>query len=362
MGKKIVITAGGTGGHLFPAQALAKELQKLYGDVEFLFVAKGLTLNPRFHKEYAYKDVQSATLSKCPHILLKGCYQVAKGSLQSYRILKEFQPDLIIGFGSYHTVPVLAAGWMLSIPIILHESNTVPGKVIRLFSKKAEWTGVFFDEAVSFLKGKTKLVDIPLRAEFQKSITRQEALSYFGLPEGKKTLLVFGGSQGALGMNTLFLESVKRMPRRDIQILHFTGGHMAAAQEVYKQLGIEACVKDFESNMHLAWKAADCCLTRSGAVTIAEQLAHSVPAFFIPYPHATDNHQEKNALYVERVVKGARMIREASLYPETLAKELSLFLNDDLQQEFKKNLLAYKEIQKNKSFCNEVLQYLFSSH
>lgn len=359
MAKKIVIAAGGTGGHLFPAQALAQRLQEESSeDIEILFMGKGLQVNPYFRRAYPYKDISSATFPKCPLNIMKTCYQLTKGSIESFQALRAFKPDMIIGFGSYHSAPVLAAGSCLSIPIILHDSNMVPGSVIKLFSRRALWTGVFFEDAAKSLRGETVVVDIPLRQEFKEEISREEALQYYGLDAKKKTLLIFGGSQGAKTLNALFLEALQFFERHDIQVLHFTGGHTEDAEETYRRLKITACVKDFEPRMHFAWQACDFCITRSGAVTIAEQLLHKTPALFIPYPFATDNHQEKNALFVEKVVKGAKMIPEKELDAKKFASEIAHFVDDKAQSEMKKNLENYAQTHVRKSFCSEVLKGL----
>lgn len=359
MAKKIVIAAGGTGGHLFPAQALALMLQEESPeDIEILFMGKGLKVNPYFRRNYPYKDIQSATFSKCPLKLMKACYQLTKGSIESFYALREFKPDMIIGFGSYHSAPVLAAGHCLSIPIVLHDSNMVPGTVIKLFSRRALWTGVFFEDAAKSLRGETVVVDIPLRQEFKERVSREDVLQYYGLDAKKKTLLVFGGSQGAKTLNALLIDALQFFKRKDIQVLHFTGGSTQDAEETYRRLGITACVKDFEPKMHFAWQACDFCITRAGAVTIAEQLLHQTPALFIPYPFATDNHQEKNALFVEHVVGGAKMILEKELDAKKLATELTHFVDEKRQSEMKKNLENYAQKQVRKSFCSEVLRGL----
>lgn len=361
---KVVIGAGGTGGHLFPAQALAADLQEKLPGIEIVFMAKGLAGNARFQKgDFAFQDIASATFCKNPLKLLLNCCKLLQGTWQSILFLRKFKPDLVIGFGSYHTFPVVLGARLLSFPYIIHESNSVPGMVNRFLAKKARWTGVFFPEAAKLLTGRSKEVSIPLRKEctsaFQPS--KESALNYYGLESGKKTLLVFGGSQGAFGINELLLQ-IAPLLNEKLQLIHFTGSIESTAQAKlqYERLGIVARVKDFETKMHFAWKTADCFIARSGSVTIAEQIAFAVPGIFIPYPKATENHQEKNARYVRDVLKGGLFFRQEALDPKFFAEQLNDFLKEESLTIMRENLARHSTRLGSCDFGDLIINFLKS--
>lgn len=291
MSSRLLLSAGGTGGHIFPAIALANELKTLHG-CSVLFTAGKLSKNPYFPiEEFTFKDVS------CSSMLFKGAYLNSKGIIESMRIIKDYKPDAVIGFGSYYTLPTLAAATLLRVPILLHEANSIPGRVNRIFSPFAKKTWVSFSEAKNKLSGVVEQCKMPLRKQFKKgSASRKDAFAYFDLDVSLPTILVFGGSQGAKRINNLFSESLLEYVK-NIQIIHFTGS--AADEEVfskrYQAFGVRHYVKSFEKRIDLAWIAADMAVTRAGASSLAEQWEFEVPGILIPYPEATDNHQDFNA-------------------------------------------------------------------
>lgn len=350
---RILMTVGGTGGHIFPATALAEDLIKEDG-CTVLFAGGKLSQNPYFDKEHlAFKDVEcikvSGSMLYNPWQMVKNSIALFKGVKESISIIRDFKPDLVVGFGSYYTLPVLIAAKLLRKPIFLHEANSVPGKVNRLFSPYVEKTLVHFPSAQELLKGKSALGGMPLRSEFRKGkITKEEARRSFQLALHLPTILVFGGSQGAHRINALFSEAAlfhlkDLMP--PFQVLHFTGNHKEAEQLMarYVCAEIPAYVRPFEKRMAQAWAAADIAITRAGAASIAEQIEYEVPGILVPYPHATDQHQDKNADFL--VSTGLAMkVSEDGLTPQGLAgKVQELYLHyKTMQKEFaeykKKNL------------------------
>ena len=322
--KRILITAGGTGGHLFPAQALARDLLQ-EKNIEVLFVGGGLSTNRCFNKEsFAFKEIFSATpyLSNISSIF-KSLKIIAKGVMQSFKILSSFKPCLVVGFGSYHAFPILVAAVIKRVPIILFEPDSYPGKVNRLFSKWAKVNTVQFSQAAKHMQGNTVEVNMPVwKKTDETQVTVEEARSYFCLDPSKKTFLVFGGSQGASAINRFFCDAASffNEKERDFQVIHLTGKAVSAeeARAVYTRLGITACVKEFEHSMHLAWKAASLVICRSGAASLAELAAFEVPGILIPFPYATNDHQKKNALFMENQVGGAVHLNESELSAQKL--------------------------------------------
>lgn len=366
MSKKIVIAAGGTGGHTFPAQALAEQLLKKDPTVRLLFLGHGLASSPFFDsRRWPHHDIQSAAFkSKHPLEVFRAARKITSGIAESRRILKSFKPDVVVGFGSYHTLPVLAATRLLRIPMVLHEGNSIPGKVNKLFSRYARVTGLHLPEAAEFLKGKTLVTGMPLRGGYDpKYGSQEEARKYFRLDPNTFTFLVFGGSQGALALNLLFSNAIvdhlsKRTKR--YQIIHLTGDAILAEEleQLYEREGVRAYVRDFESNMDKAWQASDLIVSRAGASTIAEQMQMEVPGILVPYPHATDGHQDRNADHMVNEVGGAIKCYEAELTSERLAEAVSDLVGSKKNriEGMQASIRRYKSEKKNRDLCSVVCE------
>lgn len=364
---KIIISVGGTGGHIFPALSLAKELQRVAPDAKILFVGGNLETNAYFDKNaFFYRSVDCAPLRGNLVKYLKDAGSILRGWWQSRAIIKEFKPDLIVGFGSYYTLPTLLAAKMCKVPIVLHEANSVPGKVNRLLARHAVVTGLHFPGAATLLEGKTVEVGMPLREGFRLgTVTRVQARDYFFLDHDKITLLVFGGSQGAQAINKLVSEALTghyKGPLEKLQVLHLTGDktQTATLEKAYQGLGIKACVKDFEKRMDYAWQSADLMISRSGAGTIAEEMEFEVPGILIPYPQASDFHQDKNADFMVNTVGGAVRFLEKDLTPAVLADRIATILNHDhiLLHAMRQAMRAYKRQERRKDLCTLVLETL----
>ena len=361
---KILIAAGGTGGHMFPAQALAEQLQRTRPHLELHFAGAGLSTNRYFHKEkFSHRDIPSAT-PRSLKTLFKALITLFQGIRQSLKLVKEVRPDLIVGFGSFHAFPVLAAGVLARIPIVLFESNAIPGKVNRIFSRFALFNAVQFWDASHRLKGETIEVSLPIFAHLtQKEPTREEAHRYYQLDPALFTILVFGGSQGALALNHSVCQAMAHLKsaNRQFQILHFAGAKddLGLIQQNYQKASIPAVVKAFETHMAFAWKAADFVICRSGAATIAEQVHYEVPALFIPFPSAADNHQQKNAETMEKL-GAATCLPEKMLTSQRLYEELQYIFEQGRLEKMRISLSQFKQKQKKSDLINILLHRFFS--
>ena len=363
MRKKIIIAAGGTGGHLFPAQAVAQELQQ--AEIDILFMGAGLNRNRYFNREkFAYHDIPSATVfHRNPLKLFHSVFQLGKGIKQSYDFLKKEKPDLIIGFGSFHSFPILCAARLQGKKIALFESNAYPGKVNRLFAASADYTAIVFSQARQHLKGTSIEVAMPVRI-MPNDLSIESARNYFGLDPSDPTLLIFGGSQGAQAMNELLALSIAQLKQGlcHFQIIHLTGNAQAikSFQQVYASLNVRACVKTFEIDMPKAYRAASIAICRAGAATISELIAFEVPSILIPFPYAADNHQAKNAEFVQNTVSGGIHLSEEGLRPEILAEKLLNFLDPAALelQKMRESILSYKSSQHKKQLCTVIYETL----
>ena len=346
--KKIVLTAGGTGGHLFPAQALAQQCLKKPYESDILFIAGGLGKSRYFDRhQFSFQDIACSPLIwRKPLKGLKGVYHLAKGFFQSVKLLKAFQPDVVVGFGSYYTLSTLLAARWLKIPIVLHEANSIPGRANQWLASIATCVALHFPSTAKFFKAKSFEVGLPLREGFQLHTTcKEEASRYYGLSTDQYTLLVCGGSQGAQAINHLMKETIPLLRHLSFQVIHLTGEASNAAElaSFYATHGIQAVVKPFESEMQRAWRMADGFIGRAGASTIAESIEFEVPGILIPYPYATDQHQEKNADFLVTHVKSAWKIIEKECTAQLLSKKIEALLHQEQIKHFQSLFKIYKE-------------------
>ena len=313
MRKKIIIAVGGTGGHVLPAQKIGKKLSERF---EVVYLGVGLSSNPFFEKEGThFYDIEGSGLAKgVVHCLKKNL----RGIRDAKILLNKLKPDFVIGFGSYHSFPVLVAGAYLGIPYYLFEFNVVPGKVNRLFSRGATKVFIHFQPKRKKLEGNLELIDYSF--EDLITVSQIEARLHFNLDPDKKTLLVFGGSQGAGAINDLVLKGAPQL-RDQYQLLHFSGKDNDFQQK-YTELSITNHVRPFCKRMDLAWTACDLAICRSGAVAMREILIFEKPAILIPYPGSKDDHQTDNAKYIEETVQGGTHLTQKKLTPEALINHI----------------------------------------
>lgn len=361
MKKSIIIAVGGTGGHIYPAIAVAEEIIKSRPEIDILFAGGGLTKNPYFkNAPFACIDVSSGTLSlRKPVASLINAGRIVKGIAESYQLIKKLKPNILLGFGSYHSFPVLFAARAVGIPYILHEQNSVLGRVNRYLAPRAIFTGYFFPDIRKQTKGKVLDVGMPLRQSCRKgSCNINDAKQYFEINQGKQTIMIFGGSQGAKALNHEFAKKIATASRKDFSILHFTGS-TAATEELrkhYEKHRIEACVKDFETRMDLAWQAADLLIARSGAGTVAEQIEFEVPGILVPYPYAKDNHQETNADFMVHTVGGAAKLLETEFGKRNLLEEALAMISAENLMKKKQAISNYKQEHHSHDFCSLILK------
>jgi UDP-N-acetylglucosamine--N-acetylmuramyl-(pentapeptide) pyrophosphoryl-undecaprenol N-acetylglucosamine transferase len=365
--KKILIGTGGTGGHIFPAVALAQQLEKKYSKQGILFAGGKLSNNPYFSlSSYESKDISCAPLTmRISWSNVKSFFTITKGVFQSLALLIKFKPDVVIGFGSYHTFPLLVASKLLLKPIILHEGNKIPGKVNRLFSPLAKVIGTHFKTTESLLKGRCVNVGFPLRQGYTSTLSvPQKARSKLGLSPNLLTLLVFGGSQGALGINMKFLEAVWELSDfvNHFQVIHLTGNKPfeKEVRKAYEKLNLRAFVASFESQMDLVWTAADLTISRAGACSIAEMVEFEVPAILVPYPSSSENHQVENANFLANEIRGGVVLEEEHLDGKKLAQIIKQLIHNDrkLINEMKESLREYKMQKKTRDLRSIVYEII----
>ena len=298
---RIVITGGGTGGHLFPALAVHDALRARRPETNALFVgaAAGVeaTILPR--RGHAFRGLQAPQVSgtglrrRCAAALtLPGTIR------QAMKFLREFRPQVVFGVGGYASVPTMAAAALARVPRVIHEQNALPGLANRTLGRIANAVAVSFADTVRFFPaGRALVTGNPVRAEIRAG-DPGPARCRFGLAPEAFTVLVFGGSQGARRLNRAVLEALPELTpeRGDVQFVHATGPHdLADVRRGYEASGVPACVEAFIEDMALAYQAADFVVCRAGAGTIFELAAVGKPALLVPFPFAANDHQRVNA-------------------------------------------------------------------
>ena len=352
----VLFAAGGTGGHLFPALEIAEEMKA--NGVDCSFAAHGLSSSRFFPKErWKWCDIQAERPSFNPLRALPFLWKTLWSTKEACRLLEKIHPDIILGFGSYHTVPVLLAAVRKKIPLFLFEPNVFPGRVIGLFSRYAELTGICFETTRSRLRGKTELIRMPLMKSSVTPVDRLAALDRYGFSGEAPIIVAFGGSQGSSAINHMVLKALhlfERQKRPNLLLLCGEGQDQKELESMAQNLGVMAKVVPFDQEMAYAYTVGDVFVSRSGAGTVAELAAFHKPAICIPYPFSKDGHQLRNA---EELVKGGRalIIEEASLNPERLCTDLFRLLR---MMETKGMYLGDSGLPVKKQFSQVLLEWL----
>lgn len=330
---RLMFTGGGTGGHLFPAIATAEAINRRLPGSEILFVGTKRKMDKSSLKQYGYAtcSIHSRGLKGKTFLsLLQGVMVLPLSCLEAMYHILRFKPDLVVGVGGYVTGPVVAAARILGRPTLIHEQNSVPGLANRKLSRLVNRICISLPGSERwFDKKKTVLTGNPVRDAIIKLSEMKKEVG------GQPTLLVLGGSLGAHRVNQLVSGAFAGCGTElaKVKVIHQTGAaDLEEVKAVYRENSIDATVAAFFNDMAAIYREADLLVSRAGATTLAELAVLGKPAILIPYPHAADNHQEKNAqYYVEG--GGALMFVEKDLTVETLAGQLVVLFSNPSQLE-----------------------------
>ncbi|MFQ5881148.1 MAG: undecaprenyldiphospho-muramoylpentapeptide beta-N-acetylglucosaminyltransferase [Candidatus Methylomirabilales bacterium] len=327
---KVVLAGGGTGGHVFPALATARELRARDIEVVMVGTARGVETAIFPPEGFSLEMIRVEGLrgmglqSQARSLVL-----LPKALIHSLMLLRRHRPRVVVGVGGYAAGPVSMAAVLRRIPLLTHEQNLFPGLTNRILARVADVVAVSFEETRPLLGREVAVTGNPIRREILEA-DRRKGLEAFNLDPGKATVLVFGGSQGAHRINLAVREALHHLKRwRDrLQFIHATGerDHLGMEQ-AYRDWKGEARVFPFIQDMASAYAAADLVVSRAGATTIAELTALGKPAILTPYPFAANDHQRWNAEAVVRV-GGGRLILDRDLTGDGLALELQELLDD----------------------------------
>lgn len=319
---RVLIAGGGTGGHLFPGIALAEEVTTRNAKNRVAFVGTERGLEARVVPQAGFPlELISARGLKGVGAgrLLRGLVALPVSFFQSWSILRRQRPDVVVGVGGYASGPVVLAAWLQRIPTVVQEQNALPGLTNKVLGKLVRVVFIAFEEARRFFPArKVQLIGNPIRRKLMDNYLRS-SVRHEGF-----TLLVFGGSQGAKGINDRMIAALDHLDdlKGSLRILHQTGKRdVEAVRAAYQAKGFNAEVVEFIDDMSGAYARADLVVCRAGATTLAELTVCKKASLLIPFPHAADNHQEVNAQAM--VQSGAAlMFREAELTGEALAARI----------------------------------------
>lgn len=342
---RVIIAGGGTGGHIFPAVAIAHALQRLEPGTEILFVGANGKMEMEKVPQEGYQIIGLDIVGFNRSNILKNLllpYKMLKSHWDAKGIIKSFNPDAVVGVGGFASFPVLNAAQGMGIPTLVQEQNSYAGKSNKILGKKANAVCVAYDHMDRFFpKSKLILTGNPVRKNISDAnISRAEGQSWIGLDAGKRTILVVGGSLGAQSINESIDANLEAILAEDVQILWQTGKlYYQQAMERTAALRDKVKVLEFIREMDYAYAAADIVVSRAGALAIAELCIAAKPVIFVPYPFAAEDHQTSNAMaLVEH--NAALMVRDSDVRIE-LIKKLKTLLHDEAMQELmSKNLKA----------------------
>lgn len=362
MAKKIIIAGGGTGGHIFPAIAIANAIRREQPGCDILFIgAKGKMEMERVPQAgYEIRGIDIAGFNRSSLLKNVGLpFKLVKSFFQVRNLFINFMPDAVIGVGGYSTFPVLRYAQSRGIPTFIHEANSFAGKSNMLLGKNAKRIFVAIDGMEQFFPAERITISgNPVRESIVNSkVSRDEGISSFGLNPAKKTVLVIGGSLGAKSINEAIESALASFPAADVQLIWQTGKGFAerAVKAVSGMKGI--FTSDFISRMDNAYAAADVVISRAGAMSIAELAVVQKPVIFVPYPFAAEDHQTVNAMKL--VNKGAGLIIKDSEAKQALVSKLLELVKDEAKQaDMKKNIASLAITNADEIVAAEVLRII----
>jgi len=321
---RILIAAGGTGGHIYPGIAVAKEIMRRDANSEVLFVGTSRGLETKIVPENGFQLslINSAGLKNVGLAgKLKGLAVLPKSFLEAREVLREFKPDVVVGAGGYVSGPVLMMAAFMRIPTLVMDSNALPGFTNRRLAMFIDKAALTFEEAVPYFGKKGVVTGNPVRKEFFE-IAESES------NEAAVRLLIFGGSQGARAINDAMVAALPQLASLKLAITHQTGdAEFQKIRDAYNTAGMpETDVRPYISDMVTQFAKTDLIICRAGATTCAELAAAGRASIMVPLPTAADDHQRKNAEAMANA-GAARMILQKDLTGESLAKEISALVS-----------------------------------
>lgn len=364
LNKNIIICGGGTGGHIFPAIAIANALILIDSDINILFVGARNKIEMSVVPEAGYKIIGLPVSGFRRSLSLKNLsfiFKLIVSLVKSDRIIKSFKPDLVLGVGGYASGPIMRMAFRRKIPGFIQEQNSFPGITNKILAKKAEKIFVAYDGMDKYFNpDKLILSGNPVRQDLENLAgKREEAIKFFGLTDKMKTIFIFGGSQGAKIINQCLISNIKYLSKSGFQIIWQTGKYFyPEAIENIKNQGVTSIkVYDFIKRMDLAYAISDLVICRAGAGTISELCMTGRPAILVPYSLAARDHQMKNAMAIVGN-NAARVIKESEAEKSLIKTAVETLNNESEIKKMSDNILKMKKNNSARIIAEEILYFI----
>ncbi|MES2805761.1 MAG: undecaprenyldiphospho-muramoylpentapeptide beta-N-acetylglucosaminyltransferase [Bacteroidota bacterium] len=357
---KFILSGGGTGGHIYPAIAIANELKARFPDADFLFVGAKDKMEMQKVPQAGY-NIKGLWISGLQRRLTFDNalfpIKLLSSLLKSRTIIKQFKPDVVIGTGGFASGPLLQAAAIAGIPTVIQEQNSFPGITNKLLSKKANKICVAYENLERFFpKEKMILTGNPVRQDLiDIESKREEAIQYFNLDSNKKTLLVLGGSLGARRVNQLIEKELANMLSQNVQVIWQCGKLYLEDYKKYNSANVQ--VVAFIERMDLVYAAADIVISRAGASSVSELCIVGKPVIFIPSPNVAEDHQTKNAQAIVDK-KGALMLKESELESQFSLVFEVLLKDQGKQNQLSENIKLLAMPEATKQIVDEIVKLI----
>ncbi|MEW6060333.1 MAG: undecaprenyldiphospho-muramoylpentapeptide beta-N-acetylglucosaminyltransferase [Bacteroidota bacterium] len=354
----ILFAAGGTGGHLYPAIAIAEEIRKRVPDVRIVFTGTKEKIEARVVPQHGYEFVTIWISGFSRRLNINNLLfplKVAVSLVQSFFVIRKLQPAVVIGTGGYVCGPMLFIASLMRIPTVVHESNSYPGVTTRMLAPRATKVFIAFEATKRWLPSTAAIerVGNPTRDELS-TVSREEGCAYFNLDPKKKTVFVFGGSLGAASINAAMPKVIEEALKHDFQVIWQTGIQHVETATKYSETELIR-IHPYIEHIEFAYAAADIVVSRAGATTLAELTRLGKPAILVPYPFAAANHQELNAQTMKEA--GAAIVVHDAELPQRLSSEVvSLLFDRRRQEEMRKYSLALGKPDAAKEIVEKIFQ------
>lgn len=360
---KILLSGGGTGGHIFPAIAIADEIKKRFPDAEFLFMGANGKMEMEKVPQSGYKIVGLNIAGFDRGNLLKNFglpFKVISSLIKAKKIIQDFKPDFAVGTGGFASGPALFMAAKMGIPTFIQEQNSLPGKTNIFNAKKAKAVFTAYPEMDKFFHGtKTYFLGNPIRQNIITDLIDKDlAKEKLGLAKEKLTILSVGGSLGSRTLNNGWKDNLDNLKQKDYQLIWQTGkldyNDLKNNESIINQQ-TTIMLKEFISDMALAYSAADVIVSRAGAIAISELAVAKKPVLLVPFPFAAEDHQTKNAMtLVDK--NAARMVKDSEMKEKFWDTLLEICENEELRKEMSQNLEFFAKPKATEMIVDEILK------
>lgn len=359
---KYIFAGGGTGGHIFPAIAIAEEIIKMDKESEILFIGAKGRIEEKIvpANNFKLETIEISGFDRKNFLRNGGlAYKIFSAYKKCLKVMKNFKPDIVIGTGGFVSGPVVYAAYKKGIPVLIQEGNSFAGKTIKFLSDKADRVVINFEETKKYLKRNDNVIRIshPIRSSLTKTDAKT-AREYFGLPPGNKTIFVFGGSQGASGINKVMNTIAVNLYSQNLNIIWQTGkADFDNTEKEFSAMSDRIKVKEFIDRMDLAYSASDVVICRAGITSIMEIAYMGSAAILIPLPAAAENHQELNARSLE-ARNAAIVILQSEIEKQLFDRIMSLIHDPARIKELAMNVKKISDAEAGKKIAEEAIKII----